>query len=147
MPDPRIHEVTTDADIDACWEVMRELRPHLTRPDFVPRVRRMMADGYRLAGLWVDGSVRAVAGFRIGDKLAWGRHVYVDDLVCTAAHRGHGHGTALLHWMLDLARAEGCTTFHLDSGVQRFAAHRFYLRHGLDIRSHHFACELTTAAH
>jgi hypothetical protein len=30
----------------------------------------------------------------------------------------------------------------LDSGVQRFGAHRFYLRRRMDITSHHFALDL-----
>lgn len=32
---------------------------------------------------------------------------------------------------------------HLDSGVQRYGAHRFYLRHGMDITSHHFRLVLS----
>jgi hypothetical protein len=31
---------------------------------------------------------------------------------------------------------------HLDSGVQRFAAHRFYLARRMDITCHHFALKL-----
>jgi len=37
------------------------------------------------------------------------------------------------------AHERGCGQVHLDSGVQRFAAHRFYLRNGFDIASHHFS--------
>jgi hypothetical protein len=33
----------------------------------------------------------------------------------------------------------GCGELHLDSGVQRFGAHRVYLKNGFDITSHHFA--------
>lgn len=139
---PKIREATTDAEIGQCWTVMHALRPQLAEADFLPRVRAMMTDGYRLVASIENGSVRAVAGFRLGDKLAWGRHVYVDDLVSAPDQRGRGHGTALLQWLLALAQAAGCASFHLDSGVQRFGAHRFYLRHGLDITSHHFACQL-----
>ena len=32
------------------------------------------------------------------------------------------------------------------SGVQRFGAHRFYLRHGMNITSHHFQLELRDKA-
>jgi hypothetical protein len=33
----------------------------------------------------------------------------------------------------------------LDSGVQRFGAHRFYLRRRMNITSHHFAIDLREA--
>jgi len=31
---------------------------------------------------------------------------------------------------------------HLDSGVQRFSAHRFYLSKRMEISSHHFSLKL-----
>jgi hypothetical protein len=40
------------------------------------------------------------------------------------------------------ARAAGCGELHLDSGVQRFAAHRFYLRERMEIMAHHFRLKL-----
>lgn len=137
-----IREATTDAEISACWPVMHQLRPHIDAAAWLPRVQRQMAGGYRLAFRQAAGAVRAVAGFRLGENLAWGRHLYVDDLVSDAAERSHGHGGALLAWLVALARQQGCAQFHLDSGVQRFGAHRFYLRHGLDITSHHFCLRL-----
>ncbi|MBI3921087.1 MAG: GNAT family N-acetyltransferase, partial [Armatimonadetes bacterium] len=86
--------------------------------------------------------VVAVAGFRLSENLAWGRFLYVDDLVTDEAERSRGHGQELLEWLLEYAHQQDCDQFHLDSGVQRFGAHRFYLRHGMDITSHHFALKL-----
>jgi hypothetical protein len=57
----------------------------------------------------------------------------------------HGLGGRLLEWLLAHARAQGCVQLHLDSGVQRFGAHRFYLAHRLDITSHHFATRIDPA--
>jgi GNAT superfamily N-acetyltransferase len=87
--------------------------------------------------------VRAVAGFRIAEFLAWGRILYVDDLVTASAQRSRGHGQALFDWLVARARANGCAQLHLDSGVQRFDAHRFYLRQRMSITSHHFALQLS----
>jgi len=39
----------TDAEIDACYPSMQELRPHLQREAFVEIVRDMQRDGYVLA--------------------------------------------------------------------------------------------------
>lgn len=144
----KIRLAESDADIAACLPVMRELRPHLTTAeDFVARVRRQQAQaGYRLAFLEVAGRPRAVGGFRIGEYLAWGRAMYIDDLVTAAEERSSGHGGALLDWLIAHARADGCDQLHLDSGVQRFDAHRFYLGKRMKISSHHFQMELCAAA-
>ena len=63
---------------------MRELRPQLADEEsFVKTVDDVQrAEGYRLIGVFEDGRTDAVAvaGFRVGHSLAWGRHLYVDDL-------------------------------------------------------------------
>ena len=137
-----IREADTDELILRCFPVMHELRPHVGREDFLARVRRQMAAGYRIAFLEEDGEVRAAAGYRIVEMLAWGNAMYVDDLVTAAASQGRGYGSRLFDWLIAKARDLGCDQFHLDSGVLRFAAHRFYLHKGMDITSHHFAMKL-----
>jgi len=133
----------TDDQILRCFPVMAELRPHLAERDFVARVRRQQKEsGYRLLFREEAGDVRAVAGFRMAEFLSWGRILYVDDLVTAATARSRGHGEQLLTWLAAHARAAGCAELHLDSGVQRFAAHRFYLRQRMDITCHHFALKL-----
>lgn len=127
-----------------CFAVMRELRTGLPSEDaFVEQVLRQQAQGYRLAFVEADGAVRAAAGFRLSENLAWGRFLYVDDLVTRAVDRSQGWGKVLMDWLLAEARAAGCAELHLDSGVQRFDAHRFYLAQRMQITSHHFALKLT----
>ncbi len=144
MDKPAIQLAETDADIAACLPVMRELRPHLTTPEaFIARVRRQHAQaGYQLACARSEGAVVAVGGFRVGEYLAWGLAMYIDDLVTSESGRSSGFGGALLDWLFEHARQRGCDQVHLDSGVQRFAAHRFYLKHRMEITSHHFAIRL-----
>ena len=132
----------TDAEIRSCYPVMRQLRPDYDVDGFLSRVRLQQREGYRLVMLTVGETVVAVAGFRLGENLAWGRYIYVDDLVTDTTARSAGHGGQLLEWLRDQAVESGCDQLHLDSGVQRYAAHRFYLRFGMDITSHHFQLSL-----
>lgn len=131
-----------DNEIAACFTVMRELRPHLREEEFVQRVRRQNESGYLLAFLEDDGRVFTTAGYRYNENLAWGRHMYVDDLVTLPEGRSRGYGKQMLAWLIEQSKARNCDEFHLDSGVQRFGAHRFYLAHRMDITSHHFAMRL-----
>ena len=138
-----IANAESDADILRCFPVMAQLRPHLVEAEFVTRVRRMHAQGFHLARLEEDGTVRAVAGYRFHEKLFSGRTLYVDDLVSDPACRSKGHGAKLLAWLTAQARASGCAVLELDSGVQRFDAHRFYFRERMKISSYHFILPLT----
>lgn len=117
---------------------MSELRPHLVEGEFVARVRSMERGGFEMAFLEANGNVQSVAGFRVLDKLATGRSLYVDDLVTREAARSQGRGDALFDWLIQTAHERSCIQIELDSGVQRFDAHRFYLRRRMRISSHHF---------
>lgn len=141
MTDFIVKEATTDLDICSVYPVMRELRPHVaSAEDFLARVRRQQAQcGWRLITVEDVGEPVAAAGFRISEWLAWGKALYVDDLICLESHRGRGFAEALMRWMEAEARAQGCAQFHLDSGTHRLAAHRFYHRLGLAIGSFHFS--------
>ena len=142
-----VHQVAelTDKQTELAFPAMKELRPHLAdAAEFVRRVRRQRAEGYRLVGSFAeDGSVVAVAGFRCGHNLALGRHVYVDDVSTVPAARRQGHASALLRWLDDEARRLGCERIHLDSGTHRHDAHRRYLSTGYDIVALHFERQLS----
>jgi GNAT superfamily N-acetyltransferase len=132
----------TDDDITVCCPVMRELRPHVSEEKFVARVRLQEQSGYQLALVEDDSEIVAVAGFRTGENLAWGRFLYVDDLIATENRRSRGYGAALLSWLRDYASTAGCRQMHLDSGLQRADAHRFYEREGMSKSGFHFVQHL-----
>lgn len=126
---------------------MRALRTHHDdEAAFVRRVDEVQRpQGYRIVGAFEDdGTVTAVAGFRVIHNLAWGDCLYVDDLSTHPDARRRGHGRALLEWCAAEGRRLHCTQMHLDSGVglERADAHRLYLNTGMRITSHHFAMEL-----
>ncbi len=131
--------VETDEELRATFPVMVQLRTHLTEAGYLAQVAHQRAnDNYAVAAVFEGDRVVAAAGFRLATALALGSYVYIDDLVTDADTRSKGHGRALLDWIGDYGRARGCTSLHLDSGVQRHAAHRFYLRERMDIVFFHF---------
>ena len=121
---------------------MVQLRSHLQSQKFVTRVRRQMRTGYQLTYLSVSDQIYSVAGFRMNESLSWGKFLYVDDLVTDAQVRSQNYGHQLLDWLIQYARNQNCTQFHLDSGLQRLEAHRFYQREGLEISGYHFVLKL-----
>jgi GNAT superfamily N-acetyltransferase len=134
-----IVEALSDEQILATRAVMLQLRPHIAPDDYLTTVKRMMqTDGYHLAACLADGVVRAVAGYRFMEMLYCGKILYVDDLNTDEMARSQGHGKELMDWLKAQAREHSCAQLHLDSGVQREAAHRFYFRERLTVNAYHF---------
>ena len=143
MKNSGISIVTTPEEIRRCHPVMRELRPLFQEAEqFVDRVLRQQKEGYQLAFLESDGQVCAVAGYRFLESLFSGKFLYVDDLVTRESARSRGFGGQLLDWLIEQAREQGCENLELDSGVQRFDAHRFYFSKRMSISSYHFRIKI-----
>lgn len=133
----------SDNDIERCFPVMRELRQHLDKEQFIAQVNRQNKEwGYRLVCLEENGDIKGAAGFRISECLAWGRYLYVDDLAVKEGDRSKGYGGRLLQWLIQHAKEQFCDQLHLDSGIQRLDAHRFYLKSGMQFSSHHFSLRM-----
>ena len=136
----------SDEDVRGCFELMRELRPHLASEDeFVTRWRRQTAASYRLLVLSQDGRPAALAGFRVQENLVHGRFLYVDDLVTRADRRSAGFGGALLDRLKREATDLGCDKLVLDTPMSNFLGHRFYFRQGLLAKALRFSFDRTTS--
>ncbi len=133
-----VHEATHDADIEKCWAVIHELRPHLEHAAFVPQVHEMLREGYHLAYIEIAGQAVAAIGYRRLQYLVHGKHIYIDDLSTLPDHRGNGYAQALLEYVEAQARANRYSCVTLDSGHQRHTAHRLYLNQGFVMIGHHF---------
>src|SRR3954452_22156451 len=97
---PEIREIAQGETLRAARALL-ELRPQRAPAEaLVALADGQRAAGYRLLGSFEPGEedAAAVAGFRLQENLAWGRHIYVDDLVTRADRRSHGHGGALMRW-------------------------------------------------
>ena len=127
-----------DPRLPRAWDVMTELRPHRSHDDMDALYGEAAQFGYQVTALFEGAGCRAVAGWRFGVNFHLGRNLYVEDLVTAADARSTGHGAALIEHLRGVARDAGCAALHLDSGVQRHDAHRFYFREGMHISSHHF---------
>lgn len=137
-----IRPAISDEEIMNCLDLLKLLRPHLVREDFLEKVRRQEKEGYHLIFIEEGGEIKSVAGFRIGHFLAWGKVLYVDDLITLPEARGIGFGTHLLKWLMGEAKKQGCDGIHLDTGIDSQDAHRLYLNLGMKINCLHLSIDL-----
>jgi GNAT superfamily N-acetyltransferase len=127
-----------DSRMSEVFRVLVQLRPHIDEDGFRQIYRAGHPEGLRFTGAFEGSRCVAVAGWRIVNTTFAIRKLTVDDLVTDAAVRSKGYGHALVEYLVGVAREAGCTLLDLDSGVQRFEAHRFYLRERMNIAAHHF---------
>ena len=127
-----IRHAETDGETSACYPVMRELRPHLaSEREFVERIARQRADGYRLLAAWRGDLAIALAGYRVQENLVYGRFLYVDDLVTLETERRHQLGKRLLDWVAGVARRLNYAWLVLDTALSNSLGQRFYFRQGM----------------
>ncbi|WP_017973988.1 GNAT family N-acetyltransferase [Actinopolyspora halophila] len=136
-------------ELRKAYPVLRVLRPHLSSETaFREALAPQLDQGYRLiCALAPDDEALAVLGFRLADRLSWGRHLHVDDLCTLPSARGNGYATLLLEWVEHEALRLGARQIHLDSGLERRSAHRLYASAGFTTPSLHFAKKLEENSH
>ncbi|NLR95279.1 GNAT family N-acetyltransferase [Rhizobium sp. P38BS-XIX] len=127
-------------DIAASFAVMRELRPHIEQAaTYRERIERQQQEGYRLLGVWKDGELAGLAGYRHLENLLYGRFTYVDDLVVRQSCQRSNFGAKLIEHVREMAKADDRVMLVLDTGLANSLAQRFYFRNGLLARGLHFS--------
>ena len=137
-----VTELRSKTELAASYEVMRELRTHLSQEGYLARLEQMRPRGYRLLAVKVSDEIVALAGITFDLNLYWGRHLFVYDLVTAEAHRSKGYGERLLNHIYELATEEDCENVALSSGFAREGAHRFYEREGFERTGYTFVKRL-----
>lgn len=132
----------TDAEILSCFPAFSALRPHLVQDNFLAQIRRQQTHAYKILALRHEDVVKSAAGFRLSEFLVWGKVLYIDDLTTLPGETSQGFAGSLLDWLIDHAKAEQCQSVQLDTGFARHAAHRLYLRKGLQLSCHHLSLNL-----
>jgi GNAT superfamily N-acetyltransferase len=133
----------TNDEIRRCYPVVAHLRPHLGPDEFLLQVKRQAADlGFQLVYLAEQGEVLAAAGIRIGEWLAGGKYLEIEDLVTSENTRSAGHGGRLFDWIVEMAKTGGCNEIRLVSNVTRYGAHRFYLNKRMKIQAYYFSMDV-----
>lgn len=142
-----LRHAESEAEIAACFPVMRELRPHLVdAAELVERVRRQQADTYRLLAAWRGQAAIGLAGYRLTENLIHGRFVYVDDLVVLETERSGGIGALLLDGVTEETRRLDSRRLVLDTPLANALGQRFYFRYGMLSTAMRFAKPVPPAA-
>ncbi|GAC1420936.1 MAG: GNAT family N-acetyltransferase [Flavisolibacter sp.] len=138
-----IQKATTKEDFIKCWEVVRELRPHLDLERYLTYMLYMLDEHYKIIFIESQGTAVSFCGYRTITRLQRGRSLYIDDLATLPQARGQGHATRLLDSVIQLAKREELHSIHLDCSYNRHTAHKLYINRGFKISGHYFTMDLS----
>lgn len=140
----RIFTVKTRVDLERCYPVIRELRPHLSFDDYISIYEEShAADGYEIVAIENKGQILAVMGYRFLSDFVRGKHVYIDDLVSTESARSQGLGAELLKFAEKITESTGCKSLRLCTGIENDRGVKFYDRNGWTKRAFAYTKKLT----
>lgn len=138
-----IKSLKTHDEIAQSFDAFLELRPYFTsKENFIAQVMEQRKEGYEIIAIKEGEELVACIGFRVLTTLAWGKILYIDDLITKEKKRGKGYGKILLDHVVQIARERLCKEVHLDTGYARHAAHKVYLKQGFEFNCHHLALKL-----
>lgn len=139
----QIKQMLNQAELESCFEIFKDLRPHLkNNNEFIEMVLCQMNEGYLIMAGIIDNNVVGCIGYRIMHTLAWGKILYIDDLISSNKFRNNGCGKQLLGHAIQQAKKLNCNQVHLDTGYSRHDAHRLYLKNGFQLNCHHLSLVL-----
>ncbi len=126
-----IFTAKSKTDLERCYPVMKELRPHLSYEDYISIYEDShKSNGYEIVAIEEDGQILAIMGYRFLSDYVRGQHVYVDDLVTRENVRSRGLGAELLKFAENISKISGCNCLRLCTGIENELGMRFYERNG-----------------
>lgn len=137
-PTIKIRELASAADWRAIAPLVQQQNPDIPPTECAALLKSMRAGGYRCAGAFQGKALVGIMGFWIGFRFWCRKYIDIDNVIVDEAARSQGIGKALLAWVEEIARAEGCTMAVLDSYTTAHRAHRFYFREGYVVLGYHF---------
>ena len=90
----RIAEV--DSDLELVGSLLIQLRPSYDLRTIIAQIKDQQKRGYTVAYIGDDGQAICAAGFVIETRLAWGKHMYIEDIVTDTNRRSSGLGKIML---------------------------------------------------
>ena len=106
------------------------------------RLLEMFDQNYECFGIYKENKLIGVFGLWIMTRHYAGRACEVDHIYIENSFQRKGVGKSLFEFIQDYAISKSCETMELNSYVENFGSHKFYMNLGYVIRGYHFLKKL-----
>jgi len=125
-------------EIPAVIPLLRVLNGAIPEQTLLERLGKMVAQGYKCAGLYLDGKLVGICGLWILTKYYVGRHIEPDNMVILPEYRSKGFGKQLMAWVYKYAKTQGCIVSELNCYLSNERGHGFWEKEGYKKIGYHF---------
>ncbi|MGM0392542.1 MAG: GNAT family N-acetyltransferase [Bacteroidota bacterium] len=106
------------------------------------RFREMFDQNYECFGVYLGEELIGVFGLWFMTRHYAGKSCEPDHVFIKSKYQNRGFGKQIFEFIFDYSRKKGCETSELNSYVQNFKSHKFYMNHGYVIKGYHFLKKL-----
>lgn len=106
------------------------------------RFAEMVTQNYECAALFDGDKLVGVAGMWFCTRHYSGRSVELDHVIIADAYRHRGLGKQFMKCIYDYVAQKGYQVVELNTYVQNYRSHKFYMNEGFEILGYHFLKKL-----
>ncbi len=106
------------------------------------RLLEMFDQNYECFGIYKEQRLIGVFGLWFMTRHYAGRSCEADHIFIEEEFQGRGIGASIFEFIHEYARSKDCETMELNSYVENFKSHKFYMNLGYIIRGYHFLKKL-----
>ena len=106
------------------------------------RFQEMFSQNYECFGVYFKDELIGVFGLWFTTRHYCGKSCEPDHIYIHREYQNKGIGNEILDFIFRYAKEKGCETSELNSYVQNFRSHKFYMNHGYVIKGYHFLKKL-----
>ena len=106
------------------------------------RLLEMFGQNYECFGIYNADKLIGVFGLWFMTRHYAGRACEVDHIYIEDQYQGKGVGKSMMEFIHQYAESKDCETMELNTYVENFGSHKFYMNLGYIIRGYHFLKKL-----
>jgi hypothetical protein len=130
-------------DLDQIIPFVMELGEYQTDEALlIARFEEMLTQNYECFGVYFKDEIIGVFGLWFMTRHYAGKSCETDHIYIKSEYQNRGFGKEIFEFIFRYSREKGCEASELNSYVQNFRSHKFYMNHGFIIKGYHFLKKL-----
>ena len=106
------------------------------------RFAEMVTQNYECAGIYDGDKLIGISGLWFCTRHYAGKTVELDHIFIEESYRNKGLGKKFMKCIYDYVTQKGCQTAELNTYVQNYPSHKFYMNEDFEILGYHFLKKL-----
>lgn len=130
-------------DMDLVISLIMELSEYQTEESLLrSRMGEMFEQNYECFAIYLNEEVIGTFGLWFMTRHYAGKSCEIDHVFVKPKYQNRGFGKEIFEYIFNYSKRKGCETSELNSYVQNFKSHKFYMNLDYVIKGYHFLKKL-----